>query len=157
MINKNNKEKDYLKMLSKCVLIRHFIKDNKERKILTYKYKEFNDAKEIVNQGMVDVNIDDIDNMKLLLKQLEFEELIRIKDNLYIYASDTDELAIQFVNDKHLYIEIEDCCNRINKIYNSIDEMKDVIKKCSIPIKNENYFVKKVEIELQEKYGNILY
>ena len=71
---------------------------------------------------------------------------------MLIYASETDEVAIQNVNGKHIYIEIEDKCNYANRIYKSIDEMKEVIIRNSIPIKGDNYFVKKAEIELSETY-----
>lgn len=155
LINNDETEKNYLSMLKKCVLIRHIIEENSEKKILTYKYKEYNDLKEIIKQGKINVNIDDIDNMKLILEKLNFKELIRINDHMLVYANDTDEFVIQSVNNKHLYIEIEDKCNYIDKTYTSIEEMKEVIRKYSIPIKNNDYFVKKAEIELNEKYGNI--
>lgn len=154
LINKDDKHGEYLSMLNRCVLIRNIIEENKETKMLTYKYKEFNDKKEITRQGKININIDNIDNTILLFKKLSFEELIRINDHMLIYATDKDELTIQCVNEKHIYVEIEDKCNYANRFYNSIDEMKDVIINNSIPIKNNNYFVKKAEIELQEVYNN---
>ena len=153
LINKKDKEDNYLSMLNKCVLIRNVIEENKEIKKLTYKYKEYNENKEITKQGKIEVNIDDIESAKLLFEKLNFEELIRINDHMLIYATDRDELVIQNVNDKHIYIEIEDKCHYANRIYNSIDEMKRVIIDNSIPIKNNDFFVKKAEIELQETYN----
>ncbi len=153
LINKNDKKGDYLSMLNKCVLIRDIIEENKETKMLTYKYKEYNEKKEIIKQGKVKIKIDDIDNSKFLFEKLDFEELIRINDHILVYATDKDELVIQNVNDKHIYIEIEDKCNYADRSYNSIDEMKEVITNNSIPIKGNNFFVKKAEIELQETYG----
>ena len=153
LINKNDKENNYLSMLNKCVLIRHIIEKNKETKFLTYKYKEYNQNKEITKKGKINVSIDDIDNTKLLFEKLNFEELIKINDHMLVYATDKDELVIQSVNNKHIYIEIEDKCNYANRIYNSIDEMKKVIVDNNIPIKNNDFFIKKAEIELQEKYN----
>ncbi len=153
LVNKNDKDKDYLKMLSKCVLIRDIIEENKETKQMTYKYKEYNENKEIIKQGKVNIKIDDIENARLLLEKLNFEELIRINDHMMVYATDKDELVIQNVNNKHIYIEIEDECNYADRFYNSIDEMKDVIISNGIPIKDNNYFAKKAEIELKETYG----
>ena len=150
LINKRDKNNDYLAMLNKCVLIRHIIEENRETKMLTYKYKEYNENKEITKQGKIKVKIDDIDNTKSLFEKLDFEELIRIKDHVLVYATDKDELSIQNVNDKHIYIEIEDECHYIDKKYNSIDEMKNVFNKYNIPIINNNYFVKKALIELEE-------
>lgn len=153
LINKNEEKSDYLTMLSNCVLIRDIIEENKETKMLTYKYKKYNDKKEIIKQGKVNVKIDDIENLKILFENLGFEELIRINDHMLVYATDKDEFVIQSVNNKHIYIEIEDKCNYANRFYNSVDEMKSVIINNNIPIKNNNFFVKKAEIELQEIYG----
>ncbi len=155
LINKKDKKGDYLSMLNKCVLIRDIIEENKETKMLTYKYKEYNENKEITKQGKVKVKIDDVDNSKLLFEKLGFEELIRINDHIMVYATDKDEINIQDVNNKHIYIEIEDKCNYADRVYNSIDEMKDVITNNDIPIKDNGYFVKKAEIELKEKYGKV--
>ena len=60
LINKNDKEDDYLSMLNKCVLIRNIIEEDKETKLLTYKYKEYNENKEITRQGKVKVKINDL-------------------------------------------------------------------------------------------------
>jgi predicted adenylyl cyclase CyaB len=155
LINKLDKKCDYLSMLNNCVLIRHIIEENKETKMLTYKYKEYNENKEITKQGKVKVKIDDIDNSKLLFEKLNFEELIKINDHMLVYATDKDELVVQNVNGKHVYIEIEDKCNYADRFYNSIEEMKEVIIDNSIPIKGNDFFVKKAEIELQETYGKV--
>jgi len=155
LINKVDKKGDYLSMLNKCVLIRHIIEENKETKMLTYKYKEYNENKEITKQGKVKVKVDDIDNSRLLFEKLGFQELIRINDHMLVYATDKDELVIQNVNNKHIYIEIEDKCNYVDRCYNSIDEMKRVIIDNNIPIKNNDFFVKKAEIELQESYKKV--
>ena len=150
MINKKDRSDDYLAMLNKCILIRDIIEEDKRTKMLTYKYKEYNEKKEIVKQGKIKCIIDDIDSAKLLFEDLGFEELIRIKDHMLVFANEIDELVVQNVNNKHIYIEIEDKCNYAKRDYQSIDEMKEVIKKYSIPIKNNDYFVKKAEIELKE-------
>ena len=151
LISKNDKSEDLLSMLSKCVLIRDIIEVDRERVMLTYKYKEYNDNDDIIKQSKINCMVDDIKNAKLLFEKLNFEELIRINDHLLVYANDTDEIVIQCVNDKHIYIEIEEKCSFIDKHYNSVDEMKSVIDKYRIPIKGDNYFVKKALIELKEK------
>lgn len=154
LINKNDKSEDLLSMLGKCVIIRDMIDADKERITLTYKYKEYNEDKEITNQGKINSEINDIDSMKMLFEKLDFVELLRINDHLLVYANDTDELVIQNVNNKYIYIEIEDKCNFIDKHYDSIDEMKNVIKKYEIPIKENNYFAKKALTILEEKIMN---
>ena len=152
MINKNDRQEDFLKMLNRCVLIRHIIEENGDTKMLTYKYKEYNENKEITKQGKIKCKIESIENAKALFEKLDFETLIEIKDHMLVYATDSDELVVQNVNGKHIYIEIEDKCNYANRVYESIDEMKDVISKYKIPMKGNNYFAKKAEIELQEVY-----
>ena len=153
LINKNDKEGDYLTMLNKCVLIRDIIEDSGETKMLTYKYKEYNDKKEITKQGKIKVKIDDVENAKSMLEHLNFEELIRINDHMLVYATDTEEMVIQNVNNgKHIYIEVEDECHYANRVYKSIEEMKEVITKNDITIKGDNFFAKKAEDELKEIY-----
>lgn len=151
MINKNDKkDNNCLELLKKCVLIRNVIEKNNNKKILTYKYKEYNNNNDIIKQGKIDCYIDSIENAILLFEALNFEKLICINDHMLVYSNDVDEFAVQVVNNKHIYIEIEEKGNYIEKTYKSIDEMIEVIKKYEIPIKNENYFVKKAEIELKE-------
>ena len=150
LINKNDREDDYLSMLNKCIIIRNIIEKKKDTKFLVYKHKEYNDNKEIIKQEQVKIEIDNIDNSKLLFEKLGFEELIRINDHMLVFATDKDEFVVQNVNNKHIYIEIEDECRYANRFYNSIDEMKSVIIDNSIPFKNNDFFVKKAEIELKE-------
>ena len=153
MINKCYVDNEHsLELLKKCVLIRDIIDESGSKKFLTYKYKEYNDKEEIIKQGKINVKVDSIDNSRKLLEALNFEKLISINDNLTVYSNGVDEIVLQCVNNKHIYIEIEDKCNYIDKKYNSIEEMIDVIKKYNIPIKDDNYFVKKSYIELSEVY-----
>ena len=153
MINKCYVDNEHsLELLKKCVLIRNIIDESGSKKFLTYKYKEYNDKEEIIKQGKINVKVDSIDNSRKLLEALNFEKLISINDNLTVYSNGVDEIVLQCVNNKHIYIEIEDKCNYIDKKYSSIEEMIDVIKKYNIPIKDDNYFVKKSYIELSEVY-----
>lgn len=151
MLNKNyNHIKNKLKLLNHCVLIRDIRETNKETKKITYKYKEYNKKEEIVKQGKSQCEILDVEEAKKLFESLNYEELIRIDDHLIVYSNGIDEMTVQLVNDKHIYIEIEEKCNYINKKYNSIEEMKEAINRYKLPIKKNDYFVKKAEIELGE-------
>lgn len=151
MINKNDRSyNNYLELLKGCILIRNVIEDEKNIKILTYKYKEYNNNKDIIKQGKINCYIDSIENAQKLFEALNFEKLITINDHMLVYSNGIDEFTVQDVNNKHIYLEIEDKCSHIGKCYKTIDEMKNIIKKYNIPIKEENYFVKKAEIELEE-------
>lgn len=152
MLDKDyNNTENKLELLKHCTLIRDIVGKDEEIKKITYKYKEYNEKEEIVKQGKIDCEILDIEEAKNLFEALNYEELIRINDHIIVYSNNIDELAVQVVNNKHIYLEIEEKCNYINKKYNSLDEMKNVVSKYKIPIKEENYFVKKAEIELEEK------
>lgn len=153
MIRKDKMNKsDKLELLKNCVLIRNIIEEDKNTKKITYKYKEYNDKKEIIKQGKVDCAINSIEEAQQLLEAIEYQEFIKLYDHLIVYTNEEDELAIQLVNNKHIYIEVEEYCNRIDKKYSSVEEMKAVFKKYNIPIKNNDYFVKKAEVEISEKY-----
>jgi len=152
MINKDYlEEKDKYKLLNNCLILRNIITDKKNEKTLTYKYKEYDDNGDIIKQNIFDSKIDDIDSMKKVLEAINYEELIKLYDHLMVYGTDKDELVVQIVNDKHIYIEIEEKCWFIDRVYKSIDELKNVITKIGIPIKNNDYFVKKVLVELDDR------
>lgn len=151
MINSNYEiTDDYLDALKNCVLIRNIIESDKETKLITYKYKEYNVKKEIIKQGKVDCEIKSIESAKALLEAINYKELIHINDEIYVYDNDKTQFAVQLVNDKHIYIEMEDEDNFTNRKYNNVNEMIDELKSYNLPIKEDNYFVKKAEIELIE-------
>ena len=151
MIDKNNMyHKDKLELLKYCILLRNIVENDKEKNIITYKYKEYDENNNILNQGKIDCKITSINEAKELFEAINYQELIRINDHIIIYGNETDEIALQLV-DNHIYLEIEENCDRINKKYKNIDEMKQVISKYNIPIKMNIYFIKKAQIALNEK------
>lgn len=153
MVNNSCDSKESLDILKNCLLIRNVITKEENKKIITYKYKEYNDKKEIIKQGKVDCSVASIEEAKNLLETIGYRELIKINDHLIVYANENTEFAVQLVNNKHIYIELEEKCNYISREYNSIEEMINDLKQYNIPIKGENYFVKKAEIELMELFG----
>jgi adenylate cyclase class IV len=155
MINDStDKSLDALDLLKNCILIRDIITKEKEIKMITYKYKKYNNKREIIKQGKINCHISSLVEAKELFQQISYKEFIKINDHIIVFGNVTDEFAIELVNDKHIYIEIEQNCNRINKKYLDIEEMKMAIKKYNIPIKNNNYFVKKAEIEIHDSSNN---
>lgn len=151
MINKEIKSDDSRELLKNCILIRNIIEEDKNTKKITYKYKEYDENNEIIKQGKLDCNVESVESAQKLLEVMNYEELIRINDHLLIYMNEEDELAVQLVNDKHIYIEVEEFSDRLNKQYSSLEEMKNVFSKYNISIKSNDYFVKKAEIEIEEK------
>ena len=109
-INENN-----LDILKNCILIRKIIEDKKVTSLLTYKYKEYNDSNEIVKQGKINCKVDSTSTAQDLLEAIGYYKLIEINDHIIVYCNETTELSVQLVNNKHIYIEIEEKCNYINK------------------------------------------
>ena len=152
-VNKDIDIKDnFLEILNKCILIRDIVETDHELKLITYKFKEYNNKNEIVSQKKFNCKIESISEAVDLLKALNYKELIKINNHQIVYSNGEDEMVVQMVNNKHIYIEIEQKCNYAKKYYQNIEEMKDVIKRYNIPIKNNDFFMKKAEIELKEIY-----
>lgn len=151
MIDKKYKNiEDKLELLKHAILIRDIIEENKETKQITYKYKEYDENGNIIKQGKTNCKINSIEEAVNLFNALGYEKLININDHLLVYANKDDEFVIECVNNKHIYIEIEDKCNYIDKCYKSDEEMKDVINKYNLPLKQNNYYAKKALDELNE-------
>ena len=109
MVNNNYiNYNDPLILLSNSILIRNVITNTKNKKIITYKYKEYNDKLEIIKQGKLDCNITDLTEAINLFKKINYQELINVSDHISVYTNGIDEIAIEEVNNKHIYIEIEE-------------------------------------------------
>ncbi len=129
-----------LDILKSCALVRDI---ENIKKVLLYKYKEFNDDGDIIKQGKVECPIEDIDKAILFMNSIGYKELIRIFDKCIVYANDEIQLVVQLVNDKFIYIEVEDKSDYVDKVYDSIEEMKNDFNKYNFDVDNCNYFVKK--------------
>lgn len=140
-----------LELLEHSIIIRDIIASN-SKKLVTYKYKEYNDKEEIIKQGKVNMEIKSIQEAINVFKCLKYEKLVTVNDHIVVFSNGLDEFALEFVNDKHIYIEVEEKCNYSKTRYNSIDEMKELFKKYNIvKIKNNNYFAKKAKDAIVEK------
>lgn len=146
-IRSNISDMDILKIIGNCVLIRS-IDDRKH--FITYKYKEYDDDCNIIRQGKCNCKIDNpLEGMELV-KCLGYDrELIRIDDHIVVYEKDGLELAIEYVNDKYLFIEIE-----VNDKYDTIDKIKDALEKVGIEYDKNNYFQKKALMIFKDEYGS---
>lgn len=146
-IKSNISDMDILKIISNCVLIRS-IDDRKH--FITYKYKEYDNDCNIIRQGKCDCKIDNPPEGMELVKCLGYDrELIRIDDHIVVYEKEGLELAIEYVNDKYLYIEVE-----ANEKYNTVMKMKDALEELGIGYDRSNYFQKKALIIYKDKYNN---
>ena len=136
-----------LDILKKCVLVRDIVDI---KKVLLYKYKKYADNGDILEQGKVECPIEDINKAVKFMETINYNELFRIYDKCIVFANKEDEIVVQLVNDKYIFIEMESVCEHINKTYKSVDELKSSINKYDLPIDKSNYFVKKAQIILEE-------
>ena len=109
MIRKDYKlSGNYLDALKNCILIRNIIEEDKNRKVLTYKYKEYNDKEEIVKQGKVDCKVESVDENDN--GELVFGES-HIMCNLFtinaVKRSSTNELEYHIAFKKSNYVDKE--------------------------------------------------
>ena len=150
MINKDIdlSKLDTLDILKKCVVVREI---TGIKKVLLYKYKEYDINGNILVNGKIECPIEDISKAISFMEAINYQKLIEIHDKCTEYVNDEIELIVQDVNDKYLFFEAEDEPRHINKKFKSIDELKDIINKYNIPFNKNNYFVKKAEMILNEK------
>lgn len=142
------KNKNYLDILKECVIVRYIENTLKE---LLYKYKEYSNNGDIVKQAKVSCKVNDIKEATNFMKTIGYKELIHIQNNSVVYTNDKIELAVQLVNDKYIFIELEDKSEYLNKTYSSIEEMKEEINLYNLPIVKDKYFAKKAAIILEDK------
>jgi len=136
-----------LDVLKKCILVRDVVGYGK---YLTYKYKKYAKNGDILEQGKIECKINSIEDAVKFMEAINYKILFKIYDKCIVYANEFTELAVQLVNDKYIFIELEDRCNHINRFYNTIDEMKDDLDKYNLNYNKDNYFVKKAELILDE-------
>lgn len=134
-------------LLKSCILIREIIGISKK---LVFKVKETNDLGEIVNQTKYECVVEDINDAKMFMKQIGYKDLIKIEDKCIIYSNKEMELAVQIVNDRHIFIEVEDTSTHIEKIYTEISAMKKDLIDLNLDCDYSDMFVRKAEIVFNE-------
>jgi len=137
-----------LEILKHCVIVREI---TGIKKVLLYKYKEYDKNGDILVNGKIECPIEDINKAIDFMKAINYEILIQICDNCTEYINDEIELIVQEVNNKYIFFEAEEECRYINKKFSSTSEIKKTINKYDLPFNRDNYFVKKAELLLNEK------
>lgn len=134
-------------ILSKAVLVRDIRgkMSNKETKIITYKIKKFDKEGNIISQEAINCDIFKIEDAKRLLEAIGYKEIMTIIEDDVVYEKNGFQLAIKNIKGGDNLIEIEE-----NEIYNTTEKLIQKVNELEIPIYTDNYFVKKVEIELDK-------
>lgn len=142
-------ENPVLELLKKCVLVRDFVDIVKK---IVYKHKVFDKEGKILEQGKVECEIKDVNSAVELFKRIGYREFIRIFDTNIAYTNDEIEITVQLVNDKYIFIEMEDKAEHINSTFDSIEAMINEFEKLDIDYDKSNYYVKKAELVYNDTY-----
>ena len=108
-------------ILSKAVIIRDITSEDKDS---------------------INCDIDNIEDAKRLFKAIGYSEIMNIKEKDIVYYKNNFELALKFVDNGDLLIEIE---TEENTEWNTIDKIIKIVKELNLPIEEGNYFIKKAE------------
>ena len=135
-----------LEILKKYILIRSI---NNKKHYLMYKYKEYDENENIINQGKSKVQVTNKKAAEKFLNIVGYKELIKVNDYIEIYEKDELQICVQYVNRKYLFIEIEE-----NEKYDSIKKLIEILDKTKINYDKSNYFVNKAKVIFEEKYRN---
>lgn len=139
--------KNSLDILKECVIVRYIENTLKE---LLYKYKEYSNNGDIIKQAKVSCKVNDIKEASNFMKTIGYKELIHIQNNSVVYTNDKIEFAVQLVNDKYIFIELEERSEHVKTVFSNVEDMKKVINSLNIPMVKNNYFAKKAVIVLEE-------
>ena len=146
----NDIDKDKLstrEILSKAIIIRYIVDEDKIIQKITFKRKNIDKKGNILTQNSINCDINNINDAKRLFEAIGYSEIMNIKENDIIYYKNNFELALKFVKNGDLLIEIE---TEENTEWDTIDKIKKIIDELNLPIEKNNYFIKKAENELDK-------
>ena len=134
-------------IIAKAVIIRYIVNDGKISQKVTFKIKDIADNGDIISQQAINCDVYNIDEAKKLFEVLGYYEIMNIKENDIIYSKNGFELAIKFLENSNILIEIE---TEPNTEWDTIENIKNILSQINIPIEKDRYFVKKAENELNK-------
>ena len=149
MINKeiNITELNDLEVLKQCILVRDVVDIEKS---LVYKNKEYDSDGNIIKQSKIKCPILDIDKGIKFMEEINYIKLFNIIDKCIVYVNNDNELVVELVNDKYVFIELESNPEYINKKYTCYLDMINELNGYNLPIDKTNYFVKKAVLVLND-------
>ncbi len=124
---------------------------------MTTKLKELN--KDNIAEQKINLDCSDLEKAKDLFEHLEFEELIRVKYKVMVYAKDEVEYAFQDVENLGTLIEYENIEDFNGKSLDEINEAKNnmfnEIKNTGINLTEERDVKKANELILNKYFGKL--
>lgn len=140
-----------LEILKKCVLVRNIVG---YKKVLLYKHKTYDSKGNILENGKTECLIENIESAIKFMEAINYQKLITINDQCIKYINDKIELIVQLVNDKYIFIEVEEKMEftKDNKL--TFEEIIEIFKTYDLPYDKTNYYAKKAEMILKDKLNN---
>ena len=92
------------------------------------------------------IDISNMSYLEILKNCILVRNIIGFEMDCIVYTNGKNKLAVQLVNDKYIFIEMESDENNDE----SVDEMKKDILSYNLSIDESNFFVKKAELMLKE-------
>ena len=148
--NLNIKSLSAREILSKSIIIRYIVDNGDIFQKITFKIKDIADNGDIISQRAINCDVLNIEDAKKLFKALGYYEIMNIKEHDVIYYKNKFELALKYIENSDILIEIE---TESNTEWDTIEKIKNIISKINIPIEKDNYFIKKAENELNKILG----
>lgn len=136
-----------LEVLKQCILVRDVVDIEKS---LVYKNKEYDSEGNIIKQSKIKCPILDIDKGIKFMEEINYIKLFNIIDKCIVYVNNDNELVVELVNDKYIFIELESNPEYINKKYTCYLDMINELNSYNLPIDKTNYFVKKAVLVLND-------
>lgn len=144
-------------ILTKAIILRSIedFTESTKTKLITFKKKDIDKNGEILSQKIFNIKVEDLNDAQNLFYAIGYNKIMQIYEKDKVYEKDGFAFAIKDIKNGDKLIEAE--INENNEEINSIDKLKQIMKKYNIPIYTDNYFVKKAEIELEKilKSGKI--
>ena len=145
---------DVLDILNNCVLVRNIINGKNNENRIIYKLKEYGKNQEITKYEEATCDVFSVDEAKNFLTVIGYNELMKISDHVFVYTNGIDEFHVQYVNEKYVFIEVDDHCTFINKTYRDENEIIESLRKYDFPFKDNDYYAKKAVVTFNELYRN---
>lgn len=134
-------------ILSKAVILRYIVDNEKIVQTITFKIKDIADNGDIISQQAINCEVINIEDAKNLFKALDYYEIMNIKEDDVVYYKDNFELTIKYIENSDILIEIE---TKANTEWDTIEKIKKLLLQINIPIEKDEYFIKKAENELNK-------
>lgn len=137
-------------IVSKAVIIRKVedIAKNEIRQDMSYKMKKFNEKGEIVEQKSTRLKVLDCGDAENFMSTIGYKKIMNITEEDCGYQKDGKNITTKDVKNGDKMIESETEEN--DPKFDTIEKIKEYLKKEELPLDFNDCFIKKAEVELNK-------